>query len=91
MCLAASIWHNPATFEELFERKIDILEHASEYMFNTVLQSAKSRGWIYEKNDIWYCYKKTVKQVLNPAGFEIELDKDTRSEFRKQFDKLNGL
>ena len=91
MCLAASIWHQPATFDELYKRKIDVLANASEYMFNVVLMSAKSKGWIYEKGDVWYCYKKTVKEVLNPAGFEIELNKDTRSEFRKQFDRLNGL
>lgn len=91
MCLAASIWHQPATFDELYKRKIDVLKHASEYMFNTVLMSAKSKGWIYEKDNTWYCYKKTVKEVLNPSGFEIELNKDTRSEFRKQFDRIHGI
>jgi len=91
MCLAASIWYQPGTFDELFKRKIDVLKNASEYGFNTVLMLAKSRGWIYEKGDVWYCYKKTVIEVLNPNGFEIELQTDTRSVFRKEFDRSHGL
>lgn len=88
MTLTASIWYKPGTYEELYQRKVDVLKDASEYSFNTILMLAKSNGWIYEKGGVYYCYRKTVKNVLNCKGFEIEIDVDTRSEFRKQFDKL---
>ena len=72
ICLTASIWFQPGTSEELFERKIEKLQYASEYMFNIILMSAKAKGWIYEKNNIWFCYKKTAIEVLKPNGFDIE-------------------
>ncbi len=72
MDLTASLWLKPATWDELYERKVDSLKSANQYMFNSILKMAESKGWIYEKGEIFYCYKKTVKQVLNPAGYSID-------------------
>ncbi len=88
MDLAASLWLNPCSYDELYERKV--LKHISEYNFRTVVNIAEHRGYIYEKGEKLYCYKKTVINVLNPEGYEMELETDTRSDFRKEFDKLNN-
>ncbi len=89
MDLSASLWIKPATYDELFERKV--LKSISEYNFRTIVNIAKNRRYIYEKGDNLYCYKKTVIEVLNPEGYELELPTDARSEFRKEFDKSNGF
>jgi hypothetical protein len=91
MDIAASIWYNPGTYEELYDRKIESMKHASEHMFFTTINIAKSNGWVYEKNGIYRCYKSTVLNVLNPNGYGIELPVDTRSEFRKSFELLNRM
>ena len=90
MDLAASIWWQPATWDELYERKITSLKNASQYMFDRVVKLAVAKGWIYEKGETYYCYKKTVKEILNKNGYEIDLPTDTRSQFRKDFDRLYG-
>lgn len=90
MDLAASIWHKPGTFEELYKRGINSLKGVSEYNFNLCLGMTKSKNWIYKKGEIYYCYKSTVVNVLNPNGYEIELPVDQRSDFRKEFDRLFG-
>lgn len=89
MDLCASLWYSPCSHDNLFERKV--IKSISEYGFNTILNIAKKRGWIYERNGVLYCYKNTVIKILNPNGYEIELICDSRSEFRKSFDKLNKL
>lgn len=71
MDVAASLWIKPATFEDLYARDIESLKYLSEYAFDRILKSARSKGWIYEKNKKYYCYKKTVVNILNPAGYEL--------------------
>jgi hypothetical protein len=88
MDLAASIWLKPACFEDLYARKIKSFENSSEYMFYRIVKIAESKNWIYRRGEIYYCYKKTVKKILNPAGYEMDLPIDTTSEFRKDFDKF---
>ena len=88
MDIAASLWIKPATFDELYARKIYGFENSSEYMFDRILKIAKSKKWIYMKGEVYYCYKKTVKNVLNPAGYEMDLPTDTRSDFQKEFDRF---
>lgn len=88
MDIAASLWIKPATYEDLYNRKIECLKHSSDYMFSKIVKITESKGWIYKKGEVYYCYKKTVKNVLNPAGYEIDLPTDTRSDFRKEFDRL---
>lgn len=91
MDIAASLWIKPATFEELYARKIESLKNSSEYMFDRLVKIAESKGWIYLKGETYYTYKKTVKNVLNQAGYEMDLPTDTRSDFRKEFDRLHGF
>jgi hypothetical protein len=88
MDLAASLWIKPATFEDLYARKVRGFENCSEYMFDRILKIAESKKWIYTRGETYYCYKNTVKNVLNPAGYEMDLPTDTRSDFRKEFDRL---
>ncbi len=88
MDLAASLWIKPCSYDDLFERKV--LKSVSEYSFRIIVNIAKDRRYIYEKGDKLYCYKKAVVEVLNPEGYELELPTDSRSEFRKEFDKLSG-
>ncbi len=88
MDVAASLWIEPCTFDELFKRSV--IKNISEYAFNTVVKMAKASGYIYERGEILYCYKKTVKQILNPEGYELELPDDTRSALRKEFDRINN-
>jgi len=88
MDLSASLWLSPCSFEELYNR--GVLEGVSQYSFNTILNIAKSKNWIYERGDILYCYKKTVKNVLNPEGYELDLPtKRIKSDFEKEFEKYN--
>jgi hypothetical protein len=91
MDIAASLWIKPATFEDLYTRKIESLKNSSEFMFDRIVKIAESKGWIYVKGETYYCYKKTVKNVLNPAGYEMDLPTDTRSDFRKEFGRLHGF
>lgn len=60
-------------------------------MFDRILKIAESKGWIYLRGETYYTYKKTVKNVLNPAGYEMDLPTDIRSDFRKEFDRLHGF
>lgn len=91
MDIAASLWIKPANFEDLYARKIESLKNSSEFMFDRIVKIAESKGWIYLKGKTYYCYKKTVKNILNPAGYEMDLPTDTRSDFRKEFDRLHGF
>lgn len=91
MDIAASLWIKSATFEELYARKIESLKNSSEYMFDRIVKIAESKGWIYLRGETYYTYKNTVKNVLNPAGYELDLPTDTRSDFRKEFDRLHGF
>ena len=73
MDIAASCWLKPATFDELYARKIESLKDVSEFMFDRIVKLAKSKGWIYINGETYFCYKKTVKIVLNPAGYQLDL------------------
>lgn len=78
--ICASLWYAPATLEGLSERlKIN------EYLLSKLLAGARRKNWIYERGESFYCYKKTVREVLNPAGYDIDLSKPYESEFRKAF------
>lgn len=81
MEIAASLWIKPATLEELCKR--DFLNGKSEYGIFTLVNHGKSKGWIYEKNDVYYTFKKCVVDVLNNNGFELTVKADTRSDFEK--------
>lgn len=85
--LAASIWVKPGTFEELYARKIESLKNADEYMFFKLLAIIKRKEWVYVRGEVYYCYKKTVKEVLNPSGYELELPSKTSSEFEDAYKK----
>lgn len=89
MDLSASIYLKPDTFEGLYARKIESLKNASEFMFDRILKIALSKGYIYEKGEKYYCYKKTVVNVLNKNGYEMDIIKYEPSEFEKQFNKFN--
>lgn len=88
MDLAASLWIKPCSYDELYNRKV--LKSINEYNFRTIVNIAKNRGYIYEKGDKLKCYRKTVENILNPEGYELEIPTDTRSEFEKEFDKYNN-
>lgn len=68
--LAASLWTNPGTFEDLKDR--DFLKGISEYSLDRLISWCESDGLIYEKSGKYYCYRKTVLEVLNPAGYGLE-------------------
>lgn len=72
MDIAASVWIKPATFEELYARKIESLKNSSEFMFYKIVKIAELKGLIYLKGETYYTYKKTVKDVLNPNGYDID-------------------
>lgn len=91
MDIAASLWLKPATFEELYARKIESLKNSSEFMFDRIIKIAQSKRWIYLKGETYYTYKNTIISVLNPSGYEMDLPNDTRSDFRKEFDRANGF
>ena len=91
MDIAASLWIKPATFDELYARKIESLKNSSEFMFDRIVKIAKSKGWIYLKGETYYCYKKTVKNVLNSSGYEMDLPTYAMSDFRNEFERLHGF
>lgn len=68
--LAASLWTKPGTFEELKER--DFLRGISEYSLDRLLRWCETDRLIYEKKGKYYCFKKTVIEILNPAGYELD-------------------
>lgn len=68
--LAASLWTKPGSFEDLRER--DFLKGISEYSLDRLISWCKNDGLIYEKRGKYYCCRKAVKEVLNPAGYELE-------------------
>lgn len=70
MDIAASLFMKPCTFEVLMER--DFLKNTSEYGVEIQLKSMEMKGWIYFKNDKYFTYKSTVKNILNPEGYELE-------------------
>jgi hypothetical protein len=88
MDLAASLWIKPCSYDELYNRKV--LKSIDEYNFRTIVNIAKSKGYIWQKGEQLKCYRKTVEKVLNPEGYELELPMDIRTEFEKEFDKYNG-
>lgn len=81
MDIAASLWIEPASLEVLAKK--EFLEGISQYSVYTIVNIGKSKGWIYEKNDVYYTYKKCVIEVLNPKGYELYVKTDTRSDFEK--------
>lgn len=70
MDIAASLFMCPCTEEELLER--DFLKGKSVFMTQKLIQQIIADGWIFEtKSGLLCCYKKTVKNILNPNGYEL--------------------
>ena len=42
-------------------------------MFGLIVYRIKSKGWIYVKGDCYYCYKSTVKEIINPKGYDLDI------------------
>lgn len=80
MDIAASLWLIPCTFEELCKR-LDKPEYGTHTIVNIILK----KGWIYKKGSTLFCYKKTVKEVLNPAGYGLDLKEKYLSDFEKEY------
>lgn len=83
--VAASLWITPATIAELSKR-LDV----SEWGMDRLITIMHDKGWIYFKGETIYTYKKTVKNILNPNGYELDLKEQYKSEFRKEFERLYG-
>lgn len=70
MDIAASLFMCPCTEEELLER--DFLKNKSKFIIQKLIQQITTDGWIFEtKSGLLCCYKKTVKNILNPNGYEL--------------------
>ncbi|MBT4376093.1 hypothetical protein HOD29_01840 [archaeon] len=52
--IAASLYHCPATFEELLER--NFLENYSSVGIDSLLGKMQKVSWIYEKEDRFYTF-----------------------------------
>lgn len=87
MDIAASLWLKPATFKELMER--DFMINRSEYGIQIMLEIMDKKDWIYEKSNKYYTYQKTVVNILNHNGYELDDGIRGKSDFRKAFDKFN--
>lgn len=68
--IAASLWIQPATYEELVER---FSGKYSEYSIYLMFRGALAKKWIYQKGETYYTYKKTVVEILNPDGYALDL------------------
>lgn len=81
MDIAASLWIQPCTFEELCKRL-----NVAQFGFHSIVNSALNDGWIYEdKNEVLHCYKKTVK-MLNKNDYDLDLKESPKlSDFEKAF------
>lgn len=53
MTLCASLWLKPGSLKELSSR-LD----KSEYGVYLLLKLVRDKKWIYQKGEIYYCYKK---------------------------------
>ena len=58
MDVAASLWLQAASFDDLYLRKIESLKNMSEWSFNCILVMAKEKDWIYMKGNKYFCRKK---------------------------------
>ncbi len=67
--VAASLWVKPADLTELMKR--DFLNGFSEYSVFQLIALAKRRGYVYEKTDTCYTYKKAL-DALNRKGYELD-------------------
>jgi len=67
--IAASLYMKPATMEELMER--DFLHNRSEYGVSILLGIMVRDGWLFEKGETYYTYKKFA---LSPGMSDYELD-----------------
>lgn len=86
MDIAASFWCQPGTIDDLIKR--DFMKGVSQYGAYQLVSLTLRRGWIMERKDeVYHCKKSTVKEVLNPAGYELHNGPAYKSEFEKAFDK----
>lgn len=83
LTITASVWIIPASEDDLFKRNIEGVTH-NRYMFSKLVSSAKQKGWIYERDGILYCYKKTRK-VLIENGFDAPDSEHAVSDFEKEY------
>lgn len=67
--IAASLWCNPATFEELCKR--EFLLNTSIYGIDYMLYEMQKKDWIYEKNGAYYTYKKFA-QSEDMSEFDLD-------------------
>lgn len=82
MDVCASLWIIPADIKELSNR-LD----KSEYGLSHIVSLGIEKGWIYRKGKRFHTYKKTVKNVLNKNGYELDPKEPYKSPFRKEFEK----
>lgn len=68
MDLAASIWMQPCTRDELYER--GVVKNISSYSFDILLDIAFKRKWIYQSGSILKTYKSAV-DFLNKNDYEL--------------------
>lgn len=70
MDIAASLYIIPCIEEELLNR--DSLKNKNKFILQKLIQQMINDNWIYEsKSGLLYCYKNTVKNILNPNGYEL--------------------
>lgn len=61
--IAASLWMEPATVEDLTKR--DFLQFRSVIGVSNVTHAMVNLGWLYERGDKLFTYKKTVIDHLS--------------------------
>lgn len=66
--ICASLWLNPGTLEELDGR--DFLQYTATEWVDRWLMQMENEGKIYERNGVYYCYKKEA-QRLNRKGYDL--------------------
>lgn len=86
--IAASLWIEPATFERLAERFKD--KYAQFSIWNLLVIAKNHRKWVYQRGETYFTYKDCVVNVLNPAGYELDLKEELKSDFRKKFERYLG-
>lgn len=85
--IAASLWLIPADFETLAKR----FDNLAEYSVWQLLNTAKRRKWVYQRGNVYFTYKKTVTDILNPEGYDLDLKEEVKSEFRQAFENFQKL
>ena len=67
--IAASLWMEPASLEELCKRYF--LNNRSEFSVDRLVFSLIRDGWLYERGDKIFTYRKIAENELSEYGLNL--------------------